>query len=281
MARGRRPFSGLYGLMAPAPDRGAFLSGILVRSTFDGSDDGFAAADVHACFHHDLNFPRHQQVCARSEFYHPKTLATFYSLAPLLPTNNAAGQNAGDLGNSVDHLIALDYDAVWFVQIARIFLRGHHKFAFFVSDINDFAGNGRAIDVHVERRQENADQPLRVLTVGRPDQGDPAVRGRHDDARSQRNRASGVTKEEDHEAGNQHQRNRRPPVDQENRHDGEHRGHSHKWNTVTNHWSKNDFDDCRLQVSPEKDLCATTVSRWWIFPWAISPQRHRDRTEFH
>src|SRR5713226_9027892 len=138
MAPGTRPSSSPCDLKAPALAQSAFPVVNVARSSSDSTDYGFTAAHAHSFMHDDFDRRRHQQICSRSEFYHPKTFPAFYSLALPLPTNDAAGQDPGYLGAPDGHFTALDCQAVLLVQQPRVFLRGHQEFALLVSYINDF-----------------------------------------------------------------------------------------------------------------------------------------------
>src|SRR5258708_3715520 len=96
--------------------------------------------------------------CARSK---TSVLDAFYSVALLLPTNNSAGQDAGNLSAPHSQPITLNCQGILLIQQAGRFLRRHQILSFFVGDFSDQSTNGRAIDVHVQWRKKDADQRLR------------------------------------------------------------------------------------------------------------------------
>ena len=76
----------------------------------------------------------------------------------MFPANYSSRQNAGDLLADNRYLLPFDRQDVLFVYQTGIFVCRYQKFSFRVGQIGYVAGNRRAIDMHVQRRQEDADE---------------------------------------------------------------------------------------------------------------------------
>ncbi len=111
---------------------------------------------------------------AAAEHDQPDTLPYLYPIMLAQAADYAAGEVAGDLNHSVPRPRAvIDHDQVALIMFAGMVAEGGVKLARRVGQRDDFPADGRAIDMHVERRHEDrntAKPALRKAARGVPRQ---------------------------------------------------------------------------------------------------------------
>ena len=103
---------------------------------------------------------------ARAEFDEADALAAGNRVSYFEVEDDAAGDQAGDLLEDDGAAFAFDGDNVLLVFVGRVWGHGIEKFAALVVDIADDSSDRRAIDVHVEDVEENADAGALSGVVG-------------------------------------------------------------------------------------------------------------------
>jgi hypothetical protein len=160
-------------------------------------EDTGAALDAIAGFDRDFPLGSEEDVNARAEFDETDAFACCDVIARLFIKDDAAGDQAGDLGEGDAGVAAVDCHRVAFVLRAGDFAAGDEELALRVVNFGDRAGDGGTVDVDVEDIQEDADAGGR-FSLGwaseRPDAYYFAVGG-GDSHRTVGNWAFGVAKE--------------------------------------------------------------------------------------
>ena len=118
-------------------------------------------------------------------------------VAHFLVADDAAGDEAGDLGEDDFAVGAFDGDEVLLIIGGGFRFAGDEEFAGFVFDIGDFTGDGRAVDVDVEDVEEDADAGLGTIGFD----GDDNAVGGGDGNGAFRDLAIRVTEEPEAEDG--------------------------------------------------------------------------------
>src|SRR5215212_2755617 len=121
-----------------------------------------AAAHALAHLHEDLDAVWQHKVCARAELDEPETLAQLKAVAGALPADDPAREHARNLFTDHSHPLTPDRQRVLLVHEARVVARGRDEPPLRVGHVDDFARDGRAVDVHVERGEEDADDGRRA-----------------------------------------------------------------------------------------------------------------------
>src|SRR5215212_3567196 len=125
-------------------------------------DNRHPAAHALAHLPEDFDAAGQHEVRARTELDEPETLAQLQAVAGSLPADDPAREDARDLFADHGHPLALDRQRVLLVDEARVVARGRDEAPFRVGHVQDFARDGRAVDVHDEGREEDADDGRRI-----------------------------------------------------------------------------------------------------------------------
>ena len=100
--------------------------------------------------------PREKDVHARSEPHQADAFAAFEHLTFADPTHDPARQDSNHLPEHDGLSVVVDPDFIQLV-VVRPFVVGRQKLAGAIVDARDTAGDRRAVDVHIHRRQKNRD----------------------------------------------------------------------------------------------------------------------------
>ena len=106
---------------------------------------------------HDFPLRSQQHVHARTELDQADAFARRHTVARLLVEDNAARDQAGNLFEDHGRAVALDGDDVLLVLGGTLLAAGHVETAAMVLHLADGARYRRAVHVHVENIQEDAD----------------------------------------------------------------------------------------------------------------------------
>src|SRR5207237_9236102 len=93
------------------------------------------------------------------------TLAQSEANPGFVPADAPAREDARDLLPNDRQPVAFDRQSVLLVYEARVVARGRDEALLRVGHVDDRAGDGRTVDVHVERREEDADDGRRIRAV--------------------------------------------------------------------------------------------------------------------
>ena len=151
----------------------------------------------------------------RTELHDAEPIAGAHFVADARAAHHAAREHADDLPRH-DHLAAvIDPDLAPLVRAAGLVAVGGEKSSGQVVDGRDAPGRRDAVDVHVHRRQEDADllpwhpaRRRRRVRHRRPGDQHAAVRGRQHDIRIRRRDSVRITKEENEEQPEDDERDR-------------------------------------------------------------------------
>src|SRR6185369_17670337 len=102
-------------------------------------EHGDAAADAVAGAHQYFDFCRHDHVHARAELHQADALAELHAVALLLPQDDAAGQDAGDLPHANRHQPSTNRQDILLVFNRSDVARGDVERARLINRLDDLA----------------------------------------------------------------------------------------------------------------------------------------------
>src|SRR5205085_4543107 len=124
-------------------------------------------AHARARPHENLDLRGQHEVCTRPELYQAETLAQLQAVAGPLPADDPPREHSGDLLADDRQALALYGQSVLLVDEARLFARRALEAPARVGHVAHDARNRRAVDVHVEGGEEDADDARRPRVFGR------------------------------------------------------------------------------------------------------------------
>src|SRR5205085_1381656 len=147
-------------------------------------DDRETPAHARARTHEHFDLRRQHEVGPRAELYQAEALAPLQAFAGPLPADDPPRQNPRDLLTDDLQALPADGQGVLLVDDARFVARRALEAPARVGHVADDAGYRRAVDVHVEGREEDADDARRERVSGRelPDARHATVRRRDDES---------------------------------------------------------------------------------------------------
>src|ERR1043165_5921546 len=168
-------------------------------------DDRQPAAHARAGAHQNFDLRRQHEVSPRPELDQAEALAQLQAVAGPLPADDPAREHARDLLADDRQALALNRQRVLLVDEARFFARRRLEAPARVGHVSDDAGYRRAVDVHVKRREEDADDGGRLRVFGREllDARHASVRRRDHESGPLRDFALRVAEEVGHEGREQ------------------------------------------------------------------------------
>src|SRR6266446_1023309 len=166
-----------------------------------------SSLDAIAGLHLDCGFAIEQNIHARAKLDEPNPLAAGYPVSYFKIENDAARDHAGDLLEDYGTAFAFHGDDVLLVLLRRMRSHGVEELAAPIAHVADHSGNRRAVHVHIEDAQKNADPVPRSSVHGsQRNIGHFTIAGRNDGPRDCGNLALGITEEPQKESRQQQYR---------------------------------------------------------------------------
>src|SRR5260370_14174721 len=171
--------------------------------------------DAITGLHLDCGTAIDENIHARTKLDEANPLARGYVVSHFKIENDAARDQAGDLLEYYGTAFALNGNDVLLVLLRRIRLHGVEELAALIAHVADHARNRRAVHVHIEDTEKNADAVPRSSASGHDRYiGHFAVSWRNHCPRNRRNLALGIAEKPQKECYHQQQRNRVGPLSQ-------------------------------------------------------------------
>src|SRR5208337_3283166 len=167
-----------------------------------------SSLDAIAGLHLDGGIAIEQNINARAKLDEPNPLAAGHVVSHVTIENDTAGDEAGDLLEDYGTARAFHGDDVLLVLLRRIRSHSVEELAALIAHVADHAGNRRAVHVHIEDAEEDAD-PVPRSPAGSHQRyiGHFAIAGRNDRSRDGGNLALGVAEKPEEESRQQQHRN--------------------------------------------------------------------------
>src|SRR6266852_8268519 len=166
-----------------------------------------SSLDAVAGLHLDGGIAIEQNIHARAKLDDPNPLAAGYPISYFKIENDTARDQAGDLLEDYGTAFAFHGDDVLLVLLRRMRCHGVEELATLVAHVADHAGNRRAVHVHIEDAEKNADPVPRSSVHGRQRNiGHFTIAGRNDGPGDRGNLALGITEEPQKESRQQQHR---------------------------------------------------------------------------
>ena len=125
-----------------------------------------SSLDAIAGLHLDCGIAIDQNIHARTELDEPDPLAAGYMVSHFKIENDTARDQAGDLLEDYGTAFAFNGNDVLLVLLRRIAVHGVEELAALIAHVADHARNRRAVDVHIEDAEKNADAVARSSASG-------------------------------------------------------------------------------------------------------------------
>src|ERR1700694_2245400 len=178
-----------------------------LRHRQNGKDRG-SSLDAITELHLDCGIAIEQNVHARPKLDKPNSLAAGYMVSHFEIENDTARDQACDLledhGTALAFNLAFNGDDILLVLLRRIGLHGVEELAALIAHVADHASNRRAVHVHIEDAEKDADPVPRSSSGSHLRYiGHFAVSGRNNGTGKRRNLALGITEKPQKESSQQ------------------------------------------------------------------------------
>ena len=122
-----------------------------------------AGPALHAVSHFDLQLGGgiQQDIHSRPKFDQADAFSPLYRIANFLGEHDPARQQSCDLLEHYRLPVALNRDRILLVVLGRRRVHGVQKLSFLIANFADDAGHRRAVHMHIEHAEKNADPGAR------------------------------------------------------------------------------------------------------------------------